>query len=196
MSTIQEIISRVDDVKINAYSEKAKTGWISQVEGWIKDKVIQTFNFFEISRIKDQAAYDLPAGVNFMNVVMGFFEGYPIQKIDARSFNKIGYFLDGSGKLNIYPVPGVDDTQPGLRFVCKWAHVPFRYPDDKDQELLVPAPYDKIYDDYVMAMIDWSNREYGAYNNSMIMYNASFDEVRKWYKQTNPIPDTQIRNLW
>ena len=44
---------------------------------------------------------------------------------------------------------------------------PYRYPEDGDTELLVPAPFDSVYQFYVEAMIDYTNREYQNYNNSV-----------------------------
>lgn len=199
MQTIQEIISRVDEIKINPYSEAAKVNWINQVEGWIKDKIIQNYEYFEICRVKDQAAYDIPAGISFKNITIAYINmTYPMQKLDARSPNKAGYFLDSAGKLNICPIPGQDDPagSPGLRFVYKVQHVPYKYPADKDTDLLIAAPYDKIYEDYIYAMIDWSNREYGAYENGMSMYNASWREVERSHTQLIPVSTAQIRNTW
>lgn len=196
MSTIQEIINRVDEIKLNTYSENAKTTWINQVEGWVKDKIIQTYGYFDISRIKGQAAYDLPSGVSFSNIVMAYMDKYPIHKLDARSHEKTGYFLGADGKINIYPEPGQDDTTPRMRFVYKLSHIPYKYPEDKDAELLVSSPYDAIYENYVYAMIDWHNREFSAYNNTMAMYNESWREFANWYKQNNPIPPTKVSNIW
>lgn len=196
MSTIQEIINRVDEIKLNTYSENAKTAWINQIEGWVKDKVIQTYGYFDVLRIKDQAAYDIPSGVTFSNIVMAYMDKYPIHKLDARSFERAGYFLGPDGKINIYPVPGQDDITPGLRFVYKLSHIPYKYPWDKDAELLVPSPYDAIYENYIYAMIDWHNREFAAYNNTMNMYNESWKEFANWYKQNNPIPPTKVSNIW
>jgi hypothetical protein len=195
MSTIQEIINRVDDIKINAYSETAKTAWINQVEGWVKDKVIKTFGYFEILRTKDQATYALPSGVSFANIVNAYMDKYPIQKLDVRSYEQRGYFLGSDGKLNIYPVPGQDDTTPGLRIIYKIPHALYKYPDDKDAELLVPSPYDNIYENYVYAMIDWFNRDTNAYKNTYAMYNAAWGEFEKWYKQNNPLPPTKFINI-
>jgi hypothetical protein len=196
MPTIQEIINLVDDIKINTYSEAAKTAWINKVEGWVKDQIIKTYSYFEISRVKDQAAYAIPSGVSFANIAMAYMDKYPIQKLDVRSLDRTGYFLGADGKINIYPVPSQDDTTPGLRFVHKIPHIKYVYAEDKDAELLVPSPYDNIYETYIYAMIDWHNREFKAYNNTFSMYNEAWKDFANWYKQNNPIPPTQIKNLW
>lgn len=59
-------------------------------------------------------------------------------------------------------------------------------PDDADAELLVPAPYDGVYELYVMAQIDLLNREYDHYNNMVLAFTDLLDAYRQWYLQTNP----------
>lgn len=59
--------------------------------------------------------------------------------------------------------------------------VAYEYPADMDTELLVPAPFDGIYALYMMAMIDFHNREIADYNNTMLMFNTKFDEYKKAY---------------
>ena len=54
---------------------------------------------------------------------------------------------------------------------------------DGDAELLIPAPFDELYLHWLEAKIDYSNAEYGKYNNSMAMYNAMYEEFRRWYNR-------------
>lgn len=58
-----------------------------------------------------------------------------------------------------------------------------RYETEKDieTELLVPAPYTKIYYVYLTAMVDFANGEYNKYANTMEMYNEFISEYMKWY---------------
>ena len=62
---------------------------------------------------------------------------------------------------------------------------PYRYPEDGDKELLIPAPYESVYEFYVEAMIDFHNREYQNYNNSVQMFSTRFEEYRKAYIREN-----------
>lgn len=59
--------------------------------------------------------------------------------------------------------------------------VGYEYPRDMDKELLVPAPFDNVYDLYMESMIDFHNREYNHYNNSTQMFYTRFDEYKKAY---------------
>ncbi len=62
------------------------------------------------------------------------------------------------------------------------------YPEDGDKELLVPFPNDAIYDYYLQAMIDFTNREYTTYNNSILMFNEAMDAYAKQYMRENVPP--------
>ena len=58
---------------------------------------------------------------------------------------------------------------------------PQAFPEDGDKPLLVEAPYDGLYDLYLMSKVDFYNREADNYNNSALAYNAALDEWRKQY---------------
>lgn len=64
--------------------------------------------------------------------------------------------------------------------------VEYKLPDDADMELLVKHPYDDIYALYVAAMIDFYNREYNNYNNSVLMFSERYEAFKKWYIRTWP----------
>lgn len=54
-----------------------------------------------------------------------------------------------------------------------------------DTELLVPAPYDEVYLRWLEAQIDYTNGEYGKFNNAIIMYNTAFDAYASYYNRNN-----------
>ena len=63
--------------------------------------------------------------------------------------------------------------------------VMYEYPKDMDTELLIPAPWEEVYALYMEAMIDYHNREYNYYNNSLQMFYTRFAEYRKAYIREN-----------
>lgn len=74
--------------------------------------------------------------------------------------------------------------------------ITYSIPEDADTELLVQAPYDDIYSLYVMAMIDFANKEYGSYNNAMRMFNDRFESFKKDYIRSNLPPSAEnFRNV-
>ena len=59
--------------------------------------------------------------------------------------------------------------------------ISYAFPEDMDKELLIPAPFENSYTLYLEAMIDYHNREYGNYNNSVMMFDAIFTDYKKDY---------------
>lgn len=56
---------------------------------------------------------------------------------------------------------------------------------DPETELLVPAPYDEVYLRWMEAQVDYNNGEYGRYNNSVEMFNTSFNAYKNYYTRTH-----------
>ena len=52
-----------------------------------------------------------------------------------------------------------------------------------DTVLLVAAPYDDIYVKWLEVQIDYANKEYGKYANSMTMYNSAYATFYSWYNR-------------
>lgn len=63
--------------------------------------------------------------------------------------------------------------------------VSYEYPKDINAVLLVPAPYTNVYDQYLVSMIDWHNREMQSYENDKIMFAQADGEFRAWYRRTH-----------
>ena len=57
--------------------------------------------------------------------------------------------------------------------------------DDMETELLVEAPYDVLYIRWLEAQIDYYNGEINRYNNSMMMYQAAYDNYDRYYNRTH-----------
>ena len=56
---------------------------------------------------------------------------------------------------------------------------------DRSTALLVPAPFDRLYVYYVIAMCDYAAHETAHYADSMMLFNAALDEYAKWYQRAN-----------
>ena len=61
------------------------------------------------------------------------------------------------------------------------------YGDDTDlhTEMLIPAPFDEMYLRWLEAQIDYTNGEYGKYNNAILMFNTSWKEYQNYYNRTH-----------
>lgn len=64
---------------------------------------------------------------------------------------------------------------------------------DLTTKLLVDAPYDDIYLKWLEAQIDYSNGEYGKYNNSLVAYNDAYDLYHRYYNRTHMPKGTKFR---
>ena len=52
--------------------------------------------------------------------------------------------------------------------------VQYKFPEDRDKELILPKPYDALYVTYIIMMIQYSQEAWGAYNNSQAMFTAQY----------------------
>lgn len=59
--------------------------------------------------------------------------------------------------------------------------ITYSYEQDKDAELLVQPPHDKLYPAYLEARVDYANGEYEKYQNTMQMFNAFYGEFIRWF---------------
>lgn len=65
---------------------------------------------------------------------------------------------------------------------------------DMDTELLVPAPYDVIYNTWLKAQIDGSNNETARFNNDMLLYNTQYTSLADWWiREHMPSQKTYVR---
>ena len=171
-------ITQIDELKPNSYSSPTKLGWINYVDGAVWNEIYKYTGFSDVMRLTGVAAYALPVGVDFNLVTNVYIDGEEIFKIDFKDFETTGYYRGADGKLNIYPVPTANDVTAGLRIIHRLPYVPHAA---TTEEAYMPGPYDKAYDDYLMAMIDKYNQEMDGYNNNLGFYNGGIKEYATWY---------------
>lgn len=53
--------------------------------------------------------------------------------------------------------------------------------DHMEHELLLPKPYDVLYLNYIIAMIEFNQQEYEAYNNTVDLVNTQFADAQNYY---------------
>lgn len=61
------------------------------------------------------------------------------------------------------------------------------YTENTDPEtvLLIPEPFDEAYLRWLEAQIDYTNGEYEKYNNSIEMFNKSWNEYQNYYNRNH-----------
>ena len=120
--TIIEAINKIDALKPNTYSQDDKIKWLSNIDGIIKEEIIDTHEGGE-------------------NVV----------------FNGYGYDVS------------------------------------VNTELLVPYPYDDLYIKWLESQIDYTNAEYGKYNNSVTAYNTAYAAFERYYNRHHKPIQTKLK---
>lgn len=55
---------------------------------------------------------------------------------------------------------------------------------DLETELIVPAPYDRLYVSYLKAMIDYANEEYASYQLNQMQHVQDFTDFVNWLVRT------------
>ena len=71
---------------------------------------------------------------------------------------------------------------------------PMSWPEDGDKPLFVPVEYGELYVFYVIAMVEFYTREYGSYNNTIILFNDRLsDFLRAWRRAHRPAPRGPVR---
>ena len=56
--------------------------------------------------------------------------------------------------------------------------------EDRDEELLAPAPYDRLYVSYLKSQIDYANEEYASYQLNAEQHVQDFADFLNWAIRT------------
>jgi hypothetical protein len=113
-----------------------------------------------------------------------------IESVDAlkpntfSSADKAAWIITVDGRVNAEIINDAEYTAP-------------KYPDDGDAELLVPDPYDDLYQKYVEAMIARYSLDYNEYNVLAADFNKEFDDYAAFYRRNNaPTSTAAVKNIW
>lgn len=105
-----------------------------------------------------------------------------IQAVDSLKPNgyseldKIGWLseLDGTIKAEII------DTHEGAEDI---SFNGYDVDTKLDTELIVKAPYDRIYKSWLESRIDYANGDYAKYNNSVTVFNTDYLSFQRAYNR-------------
>lgn len=70
------------------------------------------------------------------------------------------------------------------------------YEDKKEVPLTLESGNDGIYLSYLTAMIDFADKEYAGYNNSIALFNEQLDTYAKWYVRTHKDGEPLISGMY
>lgn len=180
MPTINEVLERTGRVRPDAVDDETKAAWLIELDNQLYQEIVLRHQIHE-----------------------GAMKHGPVDICPVCG----GWGLDAGGASN-----GPDDSaaQEGTVYnamldcsecpACGWSELPTlprRYPEDGDgPALLVPAPYDGLYDLYLWSKVDFINRERDNYNNSLSAYYAALDEWRQKYNREHlPLSSGYYQNV-
>lgn len=73
--------------------------------------------------------------------------------------------------------------------------VQYEWAKDRDKELILPRPYDALYVTYIIMMIQYTQEEYIAYNNTNNMFEEQYKSAQAYYNRLDPNPPSlRIKN--
>lgn len=72
---------------------------------------------------------------------------------------------------------------------------PEQWPEDGDKQLLVTSPFDNIYDLYLTAMIEFHMREYGNFNNTVMLFNEAMNDYKAKYRRDHRPARKYLHNV-
>lgn len=183
--TIKELFDNVDNINPNAYSNATKTMWLNEVEGKVMTEVFlwnehEVFEYHYADSVSTGITFpdEKTIGIADKRVLKRFRPGGKITTspggiyTDNAITGAVIQAVNADGLVfaeNTFSVTGTTEVTATLSY------------DGSDVELLVEPPHHKIYPEYLSARIDYANREFDKYDNSMRMFNSFWGEFSRWF---------------
>ena len=169
--TINEAITRLDSLKPNGYTLSDKIGWLSIVDGMIKNNIIDTHEGAD-----EQVAID--------EYIKGNVDAY---EKAVEEYAKINEVTIEEARENVeFHEISYKEAKEHIR--ATRTDIFFNgYNDDTplDTELIVKAPYDELYLSWLSSKVDYYNGEYTKYNNNIVRYNDTLTAYESQYNRTH-----------
>lgn len=99
--------------------------------------------------------------------------------------HKVQWLSDLDGKIK----KEIIDTHEGAEAVTFEGYTE----DNLDAVLLVPPEYDDLYMLWLESKIDFSNKEYKRYNNSIVAFNTEYQAFDNYYNRTHLPIQTKLK---
>ena len=74
--------------------------------------------------------------------------------------------------------------------------IQYAWPEDREKELILPRPYDELYVVYMIMKIQFIQEEFGAYNNSKLMFDSLYQDAQGYYNRLDPNPPSLVIRNW
>ena len=185
--TIKEVLDYVDRIKKNEFTAAEKIRWINEIEGYVQIQIMllaqpECVSYYPTSE-SDVSGICFPAS-NQMRLpgkikahVGGLLsiKGLVLYPNNNRPSLEILSISEG-GKLIGFAEGTFADT--GTTPESAIAQLTF---DGQETELLVPAPFERLYYEYVLCKISENLEESSAQNNRIATFEETWENFAEWY---------------
>ena len=185
--TIKEVLDYVDRIKKNEFTAAEKIRWINEIEGYVQIQIMllaqpECVSYYPTSE-SDVSGICFPAS-NQMRLpgkikahVGGLLsiKGLVSYPNNNRPSLEILSISEG-GKLIEFAEGTFADT--GTTPESAIAQLTF---DGQETELLVPAPFERLYYEYVLCKISENLEESSAQNNRIATFEETWENFAEWY---------------
>lgn len=181
--TIIEAIQAVDSLKPNNYSELEKIQWLSELDGTIKAEIIDTHeSAYSEDDIEDAINEYIKGNVlKYEKEVNEYAEVNGVSIEEARAqipFKEISY----------------KEAREHIEKNCsELVFNGYNENTSLETELIVPAPYDRLYKSWLESRIDYANGEYAKYNNSVTVFNTDYLSYQRAYNRKHIPKGTKLK---
>lgn len=196
---LQEVITTVNELEPNIYTDERLVSFINEVEMMLVKTIDDPRSYYELKRLEDQSEYDLPTAVQFDNIKSVLLEGVRILHVGLDHDEELpGYRESITGKFEIFPVADSDQSENDIKIIYQVAQEKLDYDTDKDVQLLALPPYDEMYHLYTMAKVNFFNKDFATYNNLIDQYNDVLKAFKIETIRKKPInkKSHKFKNIW
>ena len=185
--TIKEVLDYVDRIKKNDFTAAEKMRWINEIEGYVQVQIMllaqpECISYYPVSE-SDMSGISFPASNQMLLPrklkahVGGLIsiEGLVSYPNNNRPNLEILSISEG-GKLIGFAEGTFADT--GTTPESAIAQLTF---DGQETELLVPAPFERLYYEYVLCKISENLEESSAQNNRIATFEETWENFAEWY---------------
>lgn len=172
--TLEEAITYFDERTPNQYTREEKIRWISELDEQIYEEIIKP----RLPLCRN--TYTIGLGATDVKVFLTMFDYNALLGTDGQQFSQsqIDTFVS-------FTATGADTGKTFGRYDFNG------YADDTDGEtvLIVPSMYKDIYRYWLEKNVDINNREIGAANNAMALFEAAYDDYYAYYNRNHRITE-------
>lgn len=167
--TVREILTTVDRLRPNAFTDQEKLQFLNTIEGRIYREILEKAEPPRRKRPKPM-------------------------KLQEETTEEIPETEEAPETENVQEEKPAPEGGGFLSLQKERCFRPFRE-GEEERELAVGIPYTDIYIYYLAAMIDFYSGDSGRYNDSMAMFNRAWEDYAAHYRATHKPKQTNLTGM-